>query len=56
MDNSAKNAILAIGALAELCGELKRRLLENGFSESEALFLVEKFLIATTRNEQKEDN
>ena len=57
MNEEARQAILAIGALAEMCGELKRRLIKNGFTEKQALDLVGKYLTATTTPVKiKEDN
>lgn len=57
MNDATKQAVLAMGALAELCAELKRRLIENGFTEKQALDLVGKYLVATiTPNKNKEDN
>lgn len=57
MSDDAKNIITAIGAIAELCGELKRRLIQNGFTEREALDLVGRYLTATIRpTNTKEDN
>ena len=57
MKEEAKLAVAAMGALAELCGELKRRLICNGFTEREALDLVGKYLTATvTPNKTKEEN
>lgn len=57
MNEKAKGVVTAIGALAEICGELKRRLIQNGLTEAEALYLVEKYMIATvtTPTENKED-
>ena len=56
MNEDAKQLILAIGALAEICAELKRRLVENGFTEKQALDLVGKYLTATlTSTTHKED-
>lgn len=57
MNEETRQAILAIGALAEICGELKRRLIKNGFTEKQALDLVGKYLTATlTSTKTKEDN
>lgn len=57
MNEETRNAILAIGALAEMCGELKRRLIKNGFTEKQALDLVGKYLTAvSTPVKFKEDN
>lgn len=57
MNEQAKQAILALGALAEMCAELKRQLIRNGFTEKQALDLVGKWLVATaTPNQHKEDN
>lgn len=56
MNEQAKQAVLAIGALAELCAELKRQLIQNGFTEKQAFDLVGKWLVATsTPNNNKED-
>ena len=56
MNDKTKEVITAIGAIAELCGELKRRLIQNGFTEREALDLVGRYLTATiTPNNNKED-
>lgn len=56
MNEQAKQAILALGALAEMCAELKRQLIRNGFTEKQALDLVGKWLVATsTPNQHKED-
>lgn len=57
MNENAKAAILAMGALAELSGELKRQLIKNGFTQREALELVGRYITATvTPNKNKEDN
>ena len=57
MNEQAKQAILALGALAEMCAELKRQLIKNGFTEKQALDLVGKWLVATaTPTKNKEDN
>lgn len=57
MNEQAKQAILAIGALAEMCAELYRQLIKNGFTEKQALDLVGKWLVVTiTPNQNKEDN
>ena len=47
--------VLALGATAEMCGELKRQLLKNGFTEAEALYLVEAFMTAVLSPRNKED-
>lgn len=57
MNEQAKQLVLAMGALAELCAELYRQLIKNGFNEKQALDLVGKYLIATiTPKQNKEDN
>lgn len=57
MNEQAKQAILAIGAIAELSAEMYRQLIKNGFTEKQALDLTGKWLIATvTPNQNKEDN
>ena len=57
MNEQAKLAITAMGALAELCGELKRQLIKNGFTQKEALELVGRYVTATvTPRQNKEDN
>ena len=57
MNEGARQALLALGALAEMCAELKRQLIRNGFTEKQALDLVGKWLIATsTPTKNKEDN
>jgi hypothetical protein len=57
MKEEARLAIVAMGALAELCGELKRQLIKNGFTQKEALELVARYITATvTPNQNKEDN
>ena len=57
MNEEAKLAILAMGALTEMCGELKRQLIKNGFTQKEALELVARYISATvTPNKNKEDN
>ena len=57
MNEQAKLAITAMGALAELCGELKRQLIKNGFTQKEALELVGQYITATvTPRQNKEDN
>jgi hypothetical protein len=56
MNEEAKMAVLAIGALAEMCGHLKQQLMKNGFNEKQALDLVGKYLTATvTPNKIKEE-
>lgn len=56
MNDEARQAILAMGALAELCGELKRQLIKNGFTQKEALELVCQYVTATvTPRPNKED-
>ena len=57
MNEQAKLALTALGAMAEMCGELKRQLIKNGFTEKQALDLVGKWLVTTaTPNKTKEDN
>lgn len=57
MNENARQALLALGALAEMCAELKRQFVKNGFTEKQALDLVGKWLVATsTPNQNKEDN
>ena len=57
MNEQAKQAVLAMGALAELCAEFKRQLIKNGFTEKQALDFVGKWLVATsTPTKNKEDN
>lgn len=57
MNEETKMAILAMGALAEMCGELKRQLINNGFTQREALVLVSQYVTATvTPIQNKEDN
>ena len=48
MNEQAKQAVLAMGALAELCAEFKKQLIRNGFTEKQALDLVGKWLVATS--------
>lgn len=56
MNEKVKQAVLAMGALAEMCGELKRQLIKNGFTRKEANQLVSCYLVATvTPNKHKED-
>lgn len=56
MREETKQLVLAIGALAEVCAELYRRLIKNGFTEKQALDLVGKYLTATlTSTTHKED-
>lgn len=47
MNEQARQSVVAVGALAELCGELMRRLIQNGLKPHEALDLTGKFLVAT---------
>lgn len=58
MNEKAKQSVVAVGALAELCGELMRRLIQNGLKPHEALDLTGKFLVATITQptQNKEDN
>lgn len=57
MNEQAKQAVLAIGAIAELSAELYRQFIRNGFTEKQALDLVGKWLVATiSPNQNKEDN
>lgn len=57
MIDETKLAILAMGAIAEMCGELKRQLIKNGFTQREALELVGRYITATvTPRTNKEDN
>jgi hypothetical protein len=57
MTEEAKLAIIAMGAMAEMCGELKHQLIKNGFTQKEALELVGRYLTATvTPRTNKEDN
>ena len=57
MNENTKLAITAIGALAEMCGELRRQLIKNGFTQKEAQDLVGRYLTATvTPNKHKEEN
>lgn len=56
MNEKAKEAVLAIGALAEMSAELKRQLIRNGFTEKQAFELVGKWLVATsTPNQHRGD-
>ena len=56
MNENVRQAILALGALAEMCGELKRQLIKNGFTRKEANLLVSCYLVATVKpNKHKED-
>lgn len=54
-ENQAQDIVLALGATAEICGELKRQLLKNGFTTTEALYLVEAFMIDVMSPKNKED-
>lgn len=57
MNEQAKQAVLAIGAIAELSAELYRQFIKNGFTEKQALNLTGQWLVATvTPNQNKEDN
>lgn len=55
MNNQANEAILAIGATAELCGEFYRQLMKQGFSKAEALQLTSDYLRATITPRPKTD-
>lgn len=55
MNNPAQEAILAIGALAEVCGEFYRQLMKQGFSKTEALSLTSDYLRATITPRPKTD-
>lgn len=56
MNEETKSVVTAIGALAEMCGLLKKQLIKNGFTEKQAMFLIGKYLSATvTPNKNKED-
>ena len=52
MNNPTQEAILAIGALAEVCG---RQLVKQGFSQAEALSLTSDYLRATITPRPKTD-
>jgi hypothetical protein len=57
MNEEAKQAVIAMGAIAELCGELKRQLIRNGFTQREALELVGRYITAiSTPRTNKGDN
>lgn len=57
MNEQAKQAVVAMGALAELCAEFYRQLIRNGFTERQAIDLVGRYLVATiTPTKNKEDN
>lgn len=54
--STSNDILLALGVTAELCGELKRQLLKNGFTRTEAIQLVTAFLTVTlSPNKNKED-
>lgn len=56
MNEETKSVVTAIGALAEMCGLLKKQLIKNGFTEKQAMSLIGKYLSATvTPNRNKED-
>lgn len=55
MNNQAKDAIVVIGALAELCGEFYRQLMRQGFSQAEALQLTSDYLRTTITPRPKTD-
>lgn len=55
MNNQAQEAILAIGALAEVCGEFYRQLMRQGFSRTKALQLTSDYLRATITPRPKTD-
>jgi len=55
MNEQAKQAILALGALAEMCAELNRQLIRNGFTEKQALDLTGKWLVATATPRQNKE-
>lgn len=57
MRDEVKDLITGLGAIAEVCGELKRQFLLNGFTDREALELVGRYLtVIVTPNKSKEDN
>lgn len=57
MKNDVNELLTAVGALAETCGYFKSQLLNNGFSEKEALVLVSRYLAETINpTKYKEDN
>lgn len=56
MNNLAQEAILAISALAEVCGEFYRQLLNQGFSQAEALSLTSEYVKAAVTPRPKTDS
>lgn len=56
MNNPAQEAILAIGALAEVCGEFYRQLIRQGFSQADALSLTSEYVRAIITPRPKTDS
>ena len=57
MNDNVKELITGLGAIAEVCGELYRQFVRNGFTEVQAMQLVERYLtVIVTPKQNKEDN
>lgn len=57
MNDDVKDLITGLGAIAEVCGELKRQFIRNGFTEAQAMELVGRYLtVIVTPRQNKEDN
>ena len=56
MRDDVKELITGLGAIAEVCGELKRQFIKNGFTEEQAMELVSRYLtVIVTPRPNKED-
>ena len=56
MNDNVTELITALGAVCELCGELKRQLIRNGFTTEEVIPIVGSYLNALLiPNKNKED-
>lgn len=57
MREDVRELIMAIGAVAEMCGELYRQLIKNGFTEAQALYMTRDYLVTTltpTKNKEEQ--
>jgi hypothetical protein len=57
MNDKVNDLITGLGAIAEVCGELYRQFIRNGFTEVQSMQLVERYLtVIVTPRQNKEEN
>ena len=56
MNEQVRDALVALGAMAEMCHEFTRQLVLQGYSRKEAMELTKTYLTAITTPQHKEDN